>query len=97
LLGVGLEDWRVLNAQRRFQLIFSISLGIVVRFVRAALDGAVGMLQGAGCWVWLQIYTCMHVHRLASNPWRKSLATISTKGCIDTGRLYQPGFAVYIR
>lgn len=44
----------------------------------------------------LQIYTCMHRQHLARNPWRKPLAKISTKGCIDTGRVYQPGFAVYI-
>jgi hypothetical protein len=29
-------------------------------------------------------------------PIRKPLATISTKRCIDTVRVYQPGFAVYI-
>jgi hypothetical protein len=44
----------------------------------------------------LQIQSCMHLPRLARNPWRKPLATISTKGCIDTDRVYQPGFAVYI-
>jgi hypothetical protein len=38
----------------------------------------------------------MHIQRLAQNPWRKPLATISTKRCIDTDRVYQPGFAVYI-
>jgi hypothetical protein len=44
----------------------------------------------------LQIFTCMHMQNLARNPWRKPLATISTKRCIATARVYQPGFAVYI-
>jgi hypothetical protein len=54
----------------------------------AALEGAGGMLQGVGAGFGLQIYTCMHLQRLARNPWRKPLATISTKRCIDTGQVY---------
>jgi hypothetical protein len=38
----------------------------------------------------------MHLQRLARNSWREPLATISTKRCIDTARVYQPGFAGYI-
>jgi hypothetical protein len=38
----------------------------------------------------------MHIQCLALTPWREPLATISTKRCIDTGRVYQPGFAIYI-
>jgi hypothetical protein len=44
----------------------------------------------------LQIQSCMHRQRLARNSWREPLATISTKRFIDTVRVYQPGFAVYI-
>jgi hypothetical protein len=44
----------------------------------------------------LQIYTCMYRQHLARNPWRKPLATISTKRSIYTTRVYQPDFAVYI-
>jgi hypothetical protein len=38
--------------QRQFVANLSYFLGIVGRFMPAALDGAVGMLQGAECRVW---------------------------------------------
>jgi hypothetical protein len=38
----------------------------------------------------------MHLQRWARNSWREPLATISTKRCIDTARVYQSGFADYI-
>jgi hypothetical protein len=49
-----------------------------------------GCCKGLGVGFGLQIYTCMHLQRLAYNPWHKPLATISTKRCIDMGRVYQP-------
>jgi hypothetical protein len=55
-----------------------------------------GSCKGLDAGFGLQIQSCTHLQRLARNPWRKPLATISTKGCIDTDRVYQPGFAVYI-
>jgi hypothetical protein len=55
-----------------------------------------GSCKGSDAGFWLPIYTCMNIQRLVSTPWRKPVATISTKRCIDTGRMYLPGFAVYI-
>jgi hypothetical protein len=61
-------------------------LGIVGRFEPAALYGAVGIARG-----WVPCLGCKF-----KTAWHKSLATISTKRCIETGRVYQPGFAVCI-
>lgn len=62
----------------------------------AALNGAGGKFHGAGCRVWAAHLYLHAPTALGLNPKAKPLATISTEGCSDTGRVYQPGLAVYI-
>jgi hypothetical protein len=62
----------------------------------AALDGAGGRLQGAGYQVGsANLYLQTH-SALGLKPMAQAACDDLNKKMIDTGRVYPPGFAVYI-
>jgi hypothetical protein len=62
----------------------------------AALDGAEGRLQGVGCRV-LAGHLYLHAHAVSDlKPMAQAACDDLNKKMIDTGRVYPPGFAVYI-
>ena len=67
-----------------------------MRFVPAALDGAGGKLQGTGCGVWSSNLVLHAQTAPGPKPIAQAACNDFNKGCIDTGRVYQPGFADYI-
>jgi hypothetical protein len=73
------------------QIIFRIYLGIVDRFVHAALDGAEGKLQEIGCRVWSSNLVLHAQTAPGPKPMAQAACNDFNKGCIDTGRVYQPG------
>jgi hypothetical protein len=85
-----------LGGQKIFVAIFGISLGIVRRFMPAALDGAGGKLRGAVCQIWSANLCLLELTTLSLKPMAEATCDDFNKIHIDTGRMYQPSFAVYI-
>jgi hypothetical protein len=83
-------------AGKDFVAIFCISLGIVRRFMPAALEGAVGKLKEIGCRVWAA-HSYLHAPTaLGLKPMAQAACNDFNKKMYRHGPGVSTGFAVYI-